>query len=87
MKKINVLTALTMMVALLFSVASVNAQVTKDEKKAAKAQEKVVKTTEKNLFSASPKEVQKATEDMLFKHLQTPLTNGKAFEVKKVYIE
>ena len=59
MKKINVLTALTMMVALLFSVATVNAQVTKDEKKAAKAQEKVVKTTEKNLFSASPKEVQK----------------------------
>ena len=36
---------------------------------------------------STPKQVQKATEAMLFKHLQTPLTNGKAFEVKKVYIE
>ena len=33
------------------------------------------------------KAVQKETGAMLFKHLKTPLTGDKAFEVKKVYIE
>lgn len=36
---------------------------------------------------STPKQVQKATEAMLFKHLQTPVTKDKAFEVKKVYVE
>ncbi|MBO5997762.1 MAG: succinate--CoA ligase subunit beta [Alphaproteobacteria bacterium] len=35
----------------------------------------------------SLKAVKKETASMLFKHLKTPLTGDKAFEVKKVYIE
>ena len=36
---------------------------------------------------STPREVEQTTREMLFKHLQTPTTNGKSFEVKKVYIE
>lgn len=35
----------------------------------------------------SIKAVQKETQEMLFKHLKTPVSGDKAFEVKKVYIE
>ncbi|MBP5534054.1 MAG: succinate--CoA ligase subunit beta [Alphaproteobacteria bacterium] len=37
--------------------------------------------------TSSLKAVKKETAAMLFKHLKTPLTGDKAFEVKKVYIE
>ena len=60
MKKFECMILCAIICALMMSVTpSAYAQVTKEEKQEAKAQSKNQKVTEKNLFSKSPKEVNK----------------------------
>lgn len=60
MKKFNCMVLCALMAAfMMFSVSNSYAQVSKEEKKEAKAQSKNTKQTEKNLYSKSPKEANK----------------------------
>lgn len=59
MKKLSAIVTVVLMAVLFIGVTPAYSQVTKEEKAEAKAQAKNQKETEKNLFSKSPKEVQK----------------------------
>lgn len=59
MKRIQSVLSIVLMSTIMFAVAPAYSQVTKEEKQEAKAQSKNQKNTEKELFSKSPKEVQK----------------------------